>query len=137
MRKLNSKQKNAADNFIKIGDKKDALLMAGYNSGTVKGNFGEEFFERENVREYIKDRVSGEESLKIADEEEIMVYLTRLLRGKITEEVVVNKELVSKPPTLRERSKAAELLGRHYGLYRKREKSVKAEGIEVKVDVEE
>ncbi|MCD8215649.1 MAG: terminase small subunit [Clostridiales bacterium] len=137
MRKLNLKQKNAADNFIKVGDKKDALLLAGYTPGTVKGSFGEDFFERENIREYIKERVSGEEALEVADEREIMVYLTELLRGKITEEVVVNKELVNKTPTLRERSKAAELLGRHYGLYGKNEKSKKAEGIEIKVDVEE
>ncbi|MCD8091194.1 MAG: terminase small subunit, partial [Clostridiales bacterium] len=112
-------------------------LMAGYNSDTVRGNFGEEFFERENVREYIKERVSGESSLEIADEEEIMIYLTRLMRGRITEEVVVNKELVSKTPTLRERSKAAELLGRHYGLYNRKENANRAESIEIKVDVDE
>ncbi len=138
MGSINKKQKQAAENFIEIGNKKEALLKAGYNKSTVgQKDFANEFFERDYIRSYIQGKISGVNPDKIADETEIMEYLTEILRGDITEEVFVNKTVVNKSPSLRERNKAAELLGRHYGLYSDKKKPKKIEGIEIKVDVDE
>lgn len=136
--KINKRQKDACENFIKTGNKEEALLKAGYKTNTVwKKNFAEKFFQREYIREYIKGRIKKDCPERVADEGEIMEYLTGILRGGITEEIVIDKRVVNKPPTLRERNKAAELLGRHYGLYSERKRGKKADAIEIKVDVEE
>lgn len=142
MGKINEKQKKAAENFIRIGNKKEALLSAGYTAETIERNdFANSFFEREYIRDYIKEYIQGKTSKtapdRVADEREIMEYLTGILRGGITEEVFVNKQFINRPPSLRDRNKAAELLGKHYGLYSEKKNSKRVEGIEIKVDVDE
>ncbi len=138
MGKLGAKQRKAAENFIELGNKKQALEKAGYDPKNLeKSSFVEGFFERETVKDYIQKRVAKISFEKIADESEIMEYLTGILRGGITEDIIVNEKIISKGPSLRDRNKAAELLGRHYGLYKDKNRTNKTEPIEIKVDVDE
>ncbi len=138
MDRLGAKQRKAAESFIKLGNKKKALSEAGYNPKTIeRKDFAESFFEREAVKAYIQKHVSKISFDRIADESEIMEYLTGILRGGITEDIIVNEKVISKGPSLRDRNKAAELLGRHYGLYREKPNNNRTEPIEIKVDVDE
>ena len=70
----------------------------------------------------MKDR----ESKLIADQEEVLRYLTSVLRGETNAEIVVvegtgegrsEARTIQKAPDEKERLKAAELLGKRYGLY--------------------
>ena len=73
----------------------------------------------------------------IADQDEVLKYLTSVLRGETQSEVVVvegvgegcsEARTMQKSPDEKERLKAAELLGKRYGLYK--------DNIEQQVDME-
>ena len=66
------------------------------------------------------------ESERIADAAEVLKYLTKVLRGETESEIVIvegtgegcsQARHVIKAPDEREKLKAAELLGKRYGLY--------------------
>lgn len=78
------------------------------------------------VKSYIEEQLKKISSAKTADAKEVMEYLTSVLRGKSKSTVCVTvgtgegcskAQLVEKPPDEKERLKAAELLGKRYGLY--------------------
>lgn len=79
-----------------------------------------------SVKDYINERLDKIHDQKTADAREVMEYLTSVMRGESrSEEIVV--ELVGdgmsearsmqKAPSEKDRLKAAELLGKRYGLY--------------------
>lgn len=75
-----------------------------------------------NVQKYINDRMQKIHNEKTADAQEVVEYLTSVLRGKSTSSVLARDEIgaervIEKPPDEKERLKAAELLGKRYGLY--------------------
>ena len=79
-----------------------------------------------NVKKYIDDRMEELHNEKTADAQEVIEYLTSVLRGESSStEIVVEgtgdgcseARTIEKAPSERERLKAAELLGKRYGLY--------------------
>ena len=75
-----------------------------------------------NVQKYINDRMQKIHNEKTADAQEVVEYLTSVLRGQSTSSVLARDEIgaervIEKPPDEKERLKAAELLGQRYGLY--------------------
>lgn len=78
------------------------------------------------VKEYVNDRLEEIHNEKTADAKEVMEYLTSVLRGMSTSEEIVIEGLgdgmsaartMKKRPSEKERLKAAELLGKRFGLY--------------------
>lgn len=74
------------------------------------------------VSAYINEKLEEISSNKIADAEEVMQFLTSVLRGEKTEQIPILcgdgfQELTNKEVGARERLKAAELLGKRYGLF--------------------
>ena len=78
------------------------------------------------VQEYIAQRMAEKESKRIADQDEVLRYLTSVLRGKSrAQEIVVEgigegcseARTMEKAPSEKERLKAAELLGKRYALF--------------------
>lgn len=63
----------------------------------------------------------------VADEQEVLATFTGIMRGQVLEESFrkVNgaDERVMTPPKISEMCKAAELLGKHYGLFDRKEES--------------
>lgn len=85
-----------------------------------------------NVQKYINDRMQKIHNEKTADAQEVVEYLTSVLRGQSTSSVLARDEIgaervIEKPPDEKERLKAAELLGKRYGLFKE------AVDLEVKV----
>lgn len=79
-----------------------------------------------DIKEYIQTRLDEMASAKVATAEEVIQYLTSVMRGESNSEVVVvtgdgdgysSAERVKKNPDEKERLKAAELLGKRYGLF--------------------
>ena len=79
-----------------------------------------------NIRDYIQQKMDELSSVKIAQAEEVMKYLTSVMRGESSAEIVVvtgdgdgysSAERITKAPDEKERLKAAELLGKRYGLF--------------------
>lgn len=78
------------------------------------------------VQEYIAQRMAEKESELIADQDEVLKYLTSVLRGESrAQEIVVEgtgegcseARTMEKAPSEKERLKAAELLGKRYALF--------------------
>lgn len=78
------------------------------------------------VQEYINKQLEKISSEKIADAKEVMEYLTTVLRGESQSEIVViegtgdgcsDARKMNKAQDEKERLKAAELLGKRYGLF--------------------
>ena len=68
-----------------------------------------------NVKKYIDERLKIIHDKKTADAAEIIEYLTSVMRGESTSAVLA--ACGDKPPDGRERLRAAELLGKRYGLF--------------------
>ena len=78
------------------------------------------------VKTYIDEQLEKISSEKIADAKEVMEYLTSVVRGKSSSEIVVVEGIgdgcsiartMQKQPDEKERLKAAELLGKRYSLF--------------------
>lgn len=91
---------------------------AGANAARLLGNA--------SVRAYLDERLEQLHNERTADAAEVMEYLTAVLRGESKASVVVVESVgdgcseartITKPPDERERLKAAELLGKRFGLF--------------------
>lgn len=143
-KKINEKQKKAVDYFIELGNKTQALLKAGYSINYAKGN-AIKLFENESVKEYLNEQLAKISSERTADAKEVMEYLTAVMRGESTAEIVVvegqgdgvtNAVRVRKNPDEKERLKAAELLGKRFGLFKEKvELEAETKGVVIIDDV--
>lgn len=124
---MNYRQKNFCDEYLKSGNATRAY-MAAYGIKNVSSAYAAaaRLMKNKAVREYINARMEEVKKENIADVQEVMEYLTKVLRGESASEVVVVEGLgegvskavrVEKAPDEKERLKAAELLGRRYGLF--------------------
>ena len=136
MAKMTAKQKLFCDEYIISLNATQAAIKAGYSEKTAK-QIGTENLSKPIIQEYIEKRMAEKEAALIADQDEVLKYLTSVLRGASQSEVVVVEGIgegcsaarhMLKTPDEKERLKAAELLGKRYGLY--------TEKIEADVDTE-
>lgn len=136
MAKLTEKQKRFCDEYLIDLNATQAAIRAGYSRKTANRIASENLLKLD-IREYIDKRLAEKESELIADQDEVLKYLTSVLRGETQSEVVVvegvgegcsEARTMQKSPDEKERLKAAELLGKRYGLYK--------DNIEQQVDME-
>ena len=125
MGKLNIKQKRFADEYLICSNATEAAKKAGYSEKTAKQQ-GQRLLTNVDLKNYIDERLKILESEKIAQADEVMQYFTKVLRGEETEEVVVvegqgdgvtKARKIKKEISPKDKLKAAELLGKRYGLF--------------------
>ena len=123
--KLTLKQKKFADEYIISGNATQAAIKAGYSKKTAY-RIGAENVKKVQIKAYIDERLAKIDSKKIAKQEEVLQYLTAVMRGESTAQIVVvesagdgisNAVRVDKAPDEKERLKAAELLGKRYRIF--------------------
>jgi len=123
--KLTPKQMKFCDEYIISGNTTQSAIKAGYSLKTA-GPIGSENLTKPNIHNYISERLKLLDSEKIADQKEIREYLTSMMRGEIKEEVVINPivgngkmepKTMNKQASAKDRTKAAELLGKTSGLF--------------------
>lgn len=126
MTKLTVKQQKFADYYIELGNATEAAVLAGYSPRTA-GVIGNENLKKPYVKKYIEDRLAELDSQSIAAQKEVLQYLTSVMRGESRSEVIVIEGIgdgmstaksVLKHPDEKERLKAAELLGKRYGIFK-------------------
>jgi len=120
-RKLTIKQKKFADEYIKTGNAYRSAKSAGYSENYAKGNVIR-LLENESVKAYVSQKMKEIEDSKIADAKEVLELLTSIARGEVTEEATLlsgngMQELVPKSADIKDRIRAAELIGRRYALF--------------------
>ncbi len=122
---LNIKQKRFADEYLIDLNGTKAAIRAGYSEKTAEQQ-AVRLLRNVKVKNYIDEHLKKLESEKIADTKEIMESLTRILRGQEQEETIViegqgdgvsKARKIKKEISPKDRLKAAELLGKRYGLF--------------------
>ncbi len=118
---MTPRQQKFCDEYLISGNATEAAIKAGYSRKTAKQT-GSENLSKPDLRAYIDEQLAKIHSAKIADAEEVMKYLTSVMRGEHTEQVL---KLVGEgvqtvtdiDVSAKERLKAAELIGKRYGLF--------------------
>ena len=138
---MTEKQKRFCDEYLTDLNATQAAVREGYSKKTAY-SIGEENLRKPEIKEYIEKRMAEKESRLIADQDEVMRYLTAVMRREKMESVVVTlntektsyvpdengtmrkqtvkqeiPQIIEIPAQLRDANKAAELLGKAYGVY--------------------
>lgn len=122
---MTDKQKRFADEYLIDCNATQAAIRAGYSEKTAR-SIGQENLTKPDIKAYIDEQLKRLSDETIATAEEIMQYLTSVLRGQSTSEIVIvegigdgcsNARTMTKTPDEKERLKAAELLGKRYGMF--------------------
>lgn len=125
---MSEKQKAFCDYYIETANATEAARRAGYSEKTAK-SIGCENLTKPNLKEYIELRLKELEDGRVADATEVLQYLTRVMRGE-------EKDAFDMDPSLQDRTKAAELLGKRYRLFiDKQETNVSTEPITIINDI--
>lgn len=121
MAKMTIKQQRFADEYIISGNATQSAIIAGYSQKYANTN-ASKLLQNTTIKNYIEERLEHLDSEKIADQKEILQYLTSILRGEETEQtlrgvgegaqVISNIEVGAK-----DRIKAAELLGKRHAMW--------------------
>lgn len=105
--KLTPKQRAFADYYIETGNATEAARRAGYKKPNVQGS---QNLEKLSIKSYIEEIVKASDEKRIAKGEEVLEYLTKVMRGE-------EKDQFGLDASLQDRTKAAELLGKRYRLF--------------------
>ena len=140
--KMSEKQRKFCDEYLIDLNATQAAIRAGYSEKTAY-SIGNENLKKPVIREYICKRIKEKEESLVAKQDEVLRYLTDVMRRNKKENIVVTlksekstyvpdengtmrkqtikeeiPQVVEIPAYLRDSNKAAELLGKYYGMYR-------------------
>ena len=128
---MTGKQKRFCDEYLIDCNATRAYKVAYPNvkKDEVASVNGSKLLRNTKVKTYIDEQLQKIENDKIADVKEVMEYLTSVLRGETkSAEIVVEgigdgcseaREML-KEPSEKDKLKAAELLGKRYGMWREK-----------------
>lgn len=124
--KLSVKQKLFVDYYIQTkGNASEAARLAGYSLKTAYA-MGQENLKKPSIQKALQVRTAELENERTATTQEVLEYITAVMRGETTEEVVVNvgtgkgftqPEKVTAKVTAKDRLKAAEMLAKVKGMF--------------------
>lgn len=116
--KLTQKQKKFADEYIISGNATESARKAGYSDSTA-GAIGHENLTKPKIREYIDKRLKEHEDEQIAKQDEILKFLTSVMRGELREEQLSSGTgyAVEMSTSIKDRIKASELLGKRHAMW--------------------
>lgn len=120
-KKLSEKQRRFADEYIITGKITESAVKAGYSKNYANAQ-GYKLLGNVGIKTYIEKRLDEIKSQKVADQQEIMEFLTSIVRGEVREPVPIldgegTQRVVSLQPNAQARRAAAELLGKRYAMW--------------------
>ncbi len=108
--KLTEKQKRFIDYYIETGNASKASEMAGYK-GKNLNTVGAQNLAK--LSKFIKVKLEEKENQRIASQDEVLQYLTKVMRGE-------EKDQFGLDASLQDRTKCAELLGKRWGTFKEK-----------------
>ena len=99
---LTPKQKAFADYYIETGNASESARRAGYKCAEQQGK---ENLQKPTIIAYIAERTKPKEDNRIASGDEVMEFLTAVMRGEV-------KDAFDLPPSLADRKDAAKELAK-------------------------
>lgn len=119
---MTDKQKRFCDEYLIDCNATQAAVRAGYSPKTAKQT-GCENLAKPDLKAYIDERLEEMHNEKTADAQEVLEYLTSVMRGEHKEQVL--KLVGEGVQTIsdidvgaKNRIKAAELIGKRYGMFK-------------------
>ena len=122
---MKDRQRRFADEYLIDLNAEAAAVRAGYSPRYARGK-AYKLVAKSGIKEYIEKRMAEKESELIADQNEVLRYLTAVMRGESTSEEIIVEGIgdgrskarkLEKTPSEKDRLKAAELIGKRYGLF--------------------
>ena len=122
---MTKKQKRFVDEYLIDLNATQAAVRAGYSPNTAY-SIGAENLKKPEIQNAIHERLEQLKSEKTADAQEVIEYLTSVMRGESEGEELINEFVgdgcskptkVKKAPSEKDRLRAAELLGKRYGIF--------------------
>ena len=118
---MTPKQQKFCDEYIKTGNATQAAIFAGYSQKTAK-QIGQQNLTKLDIKAYIDERLKQLEDERIADANEVMKFLTSVMRGEVTEPVAIldgdgKQKVVNLQPNVQTRKSAAVDIGKRYALF--------------------
>lgn len=142
MAKLTAKQQRFCDEYLIDLNASQAAIRAGYSSKYANTN-ASKLLKITTIKDFLAQRMAEKEAGLIADQDEVLKYLTSVMRGQSRSSIVVVESTgdfmsaareMEKAPDEKERLKAAELLGKRYGLYTDKVNQVVDTDLNITVD---
>lgn len=122
MAKMTEKQKRFCEEYLIDCNAKQAAIRAGYSVKTAH-SIGNENLNKPELKKYITEKLEEVRSRKTADAQEVMEYLSSVLRGEQKEQQLRlagdgSQIIVEMAASVKDRLKAAELLGKRFGIFK-------------------
>mgnify|MGYP001625128602 CR=1 FL=1 len=119
---MTRKQKRFCDEYLIDLNATQAAIRAGYSPKAAKVT-GAKMLTNANLKAYIDEQLETIHNEKTAQAQEVMEYLTAVMRGEHTEQTLRlvgdgMQEIIDIAVSAKDRIKAAELLGKRYGLFK-------------------
>lgn len=121
---MTEKQQKFADEYIVSLNATQAYKKAYPNikNNEVAKAAGSRLLANVNVRSYIDERLEELKSERVADQQEVLEFLTSVMRGEVTEPLLVldgegYQKVIEAKPNVSTRKSAAVDLGKRYGLF--------------------
>lgn len=114
-KELTIKQKKFADLYIETGNATQSYIDAGYKATKrkVAEANARKLLANYSVQNYIDSKMEQLQQNSIATQEEVLEYLTKVMRGQ-------EKDQFGLDASLQDRTKCAELLGKRYGTFKEK-----------------
>ena len=125
--KLTEMQKRFIDYYIETANATKACEMAGYK-GKNLNRLGSQNLSK--LDRFIKVKLQEKENPRIASQDEVLQYLTKVMRGE-------EKDQFGLDASLQDRTKCAELLGKRYGTFVEKKELTGGYTIELVDDINE
>lgn len=122
---MTEKQKRFVDEYLIDLNATQAAVRAGYSAKSAY-SIGTENLKKPEIKRAIEEQLQQCHNSKTADAQEIIEYLTSVMRGESTAQIVVVEgkgegcsaaRTMEKAPDEKERLRAAELLGKRFGIF--------------------
>ncbi|GIO42487.1 terminase small subunit [Paenibacillus apis] len=109
---MNERQKAFADYYIETTNGADSYKRAypSCKTDSAARTGASKLLTNPNIQAYIKERMESKERERIATQDDILTFLTDVMNGKV-------KDQLGLETPVKERNKAAELLGKRYALW--------------------
>nr|DAG70564.1 MAG TPA: Terminase small subunit [Caudoviricetes sp.] len=122
---MTEKQRLFADEYLKDlnGTRAYKTIYTTIKNDNVAAVRANTLLKQKDISDYISKRLEEIHNENTADIQEVMEYLTSVLRGESASAVLMMsgngmQKVTEKPPDEKEKLKAAELLGKRFGMFK-------------------
>lgn len=106
---MNERQKAFADYYIETNNITESAKKAGYSERTAH-SLGSRLLKNVKVQNYIKELMANKDAQRIADQDEILQFLTQVMRGEVLDQMGFET-------SVRDRKDAAIQLGKRHAMW--------------------